>query len=338
MNQPLVSVVIPIYNVEKYLDRCISSVVDQTYRNLEIILVDDGSPDRCPGMCDQWADKDGRIRVIHKENAGLGMARNSGLEAASGKYIFFFDSDDYVELSTVEICVRHAEEHSADTVLFGRRDVYEDGRQGKAIHAEKLQVFRGAQVQNRLLPGLYTYAFGVGVSAWGKMYQREMFTANALRFPSERKIISEDAYFALEYFSKSDCSVLLPDVLYNYVNRDNSLSRGYRKDRQEKNDAFLQTCLDYIRKNDLPDEVTKHLKVRYHGYTIAALKQIMASDLTDREKKKMIRTVFCSAVLRDTLSFDVLRLDKPTVKVFFLLLKFRLFGLCRWLLNRKMRK
>ena len=89
-----VTVVLPIYNVEKYLDRSVKSIVEQTYTNLEIILVDDGSPDMCPQMCDEWARKDKRIKVIHKKNAGLGMARNTGIDNASGDYICFFDSDD----------------------------------------------------------------------------------------------------------------------------------------------------------------------------------------------------------------------------------------------------
>ena len=92
----LVTVVIPVYNVEAYLDRCVQSVVNQTYKNLEIILIDDGSPDNCPAMCDAWAQKDKRIKVVHKENAGLGYARNTGIEHATGEYICFFDSDDYV--------------------------------------------------------------------------------------------------------------------------------------------------------------------------------------------------------------------------------------------------
>ena len=97
-----VSIVVPVYNVEKYLDRCIESIVNQTYKNLEIILVDDGSTDSCPQMCDEWGLKDSRIKVVHKENAGLGMARNTGIDNALGEYIFFFGSDDYVDVTTVE--------------------------------------------------------------------------------------------------------------------------------------------------------------------------------------------------------------------------------------------
>ena len=93
----LISVIIPIYNVEAYLDECIASVIAQTYSNLEIILVDDGSPDNCPQMCDEWAAKDSRIRVIHKENGGLSDARNAGIDIATGEYIAFVDSDDWIE-------------------------------------------------------------------------------------------------------------------------------------------------------------------------------------------------------------------------------------------------
>ena len=94
--EALISVIVPVYKVEKYLDQCINSIVNQTYRNLEVILVDDGSPDGCPQLCDAWAKKDSRISVIHKENQGIGMARNTGMDHASGAYICFFDSDDFI--------------------------------------------------------------------------------------------------------------------------------------------------------------------------------------------------------------------------------------------------
>ena len=127
MNLPKVSVVIPVYNVEKYLDRCIDSVVNQTYRNIEIILVDDGSPDGCPKKCDEWSEKDSRIKVIHKENQGLGMARNTGIDNATGEYIFFFDSDDFVETTLVEKCLFAIKTTASDAAVFGRYDYFDDG-------------------------------------------------------------------------------------------------------------------------------------------------------------------------------------------------------------------
>ena len=104
---PLISVIVPIYNVEKYLARCVDSIVNQTYKNLEIILVDDGSPDRCPQMCDDYAEKDSRIKVVHKKNGGLSDARNAGMAVATGEYISFIDSDDWIETSMFELLLNN---------------------------------------------------------------------------------------------------------------------------------------------------------------------------------------------------------------------------------------
>jgi glycosyltransferase involved in cell wall biosynthesis len=123
----LVSVIVPVYNVEEYLDRCVESIINQTYQNIEIILVDDGSPDRCPQMCDAWAEKDNRIKVIHKKNAGLGMARNTGIEHALGEYICFFDSDDYIAVETIEKAYILAKEKCAEIVVFGTNSVDRNG-------------------------------------------------------------------------------------------------------------------------------------------------------------------------------------------------------------------
>ena len=127
MTKELISVVLPIYNVENYLDRCINSIVHQTYDNLEIILIDDGSPDSCPQKCDEWAKKDNRIKVIHKKNAGLGMARNTGIENASGEYLCFCDSDDYIDLETINKAYEVAKKNNADIVTFGINEVSSDG-------------------------------------------------------------------------------------------------------------------------------------------------------------------------------------------------------------------
>lgn len=169
MKAGLVSIVLPIYNVEKYLDRCIESVINQTYRNLEILLVDDGSPDDCPQKCEEWAKKDGRIKVIHKANAGLGYARNTGIENASGEYICFFDSDDYIDPSTIEKAYNTAQKNNSDMVLFGHYDVDVQGKIVRTyIPTTDKESYVGSEVQEVLLPDLVSDnpATGKSTNLW----------------------------------------------------------------------------------------------------------------------------------------------------------------------------
>ncbi len=285
MNKPKVSVVISIYNVENYLDRCIASVVNQTYENLEIILIDDGSPDKCPVICDEWAEKDSRIKVIHKKNAGLGMARNTGIDNATGDFIFFFDSDDYVDLKIVEKCVESACRTNSDVVIYGRNELYEDGTViEKRVRADK-DFYEEDLIKKILLPGMFTYDMGFGVSAWGKMFSLDKIKKHELRFKSEKEIISEDAYFTLEFFSLVSAASIVPEGLYYYFKRSNSLSRSFKKDRQEKNNVFLLRSLELIENKGLPSEVSVHLTARYHLFTLSAIKQIYSSDLETKQKK-----------------------------------------------------
>lgn len=333
----LVTVIIPIYNVEKYLDRCIESIVNQTYKNLEIILVDDGSPDNCPLMCDEWAKKDGRIKVVHKQNAGLGMARNTGIENATGKYIFFFDSDDYVDTTIVEKCVLSAEKYGADAVIYGRSEVYDDGRiVAKALKPTK-EVFTSQEVTSELLPAMFTYDMGFGVSAWGKMFSLDIFRKFNLRFVSEREIISEDAYFALEFFSRIKTASIVNESLYFYYKRGDSLSRVFRADRHSKNDIFYQKSMDYIKSADLPRNVATHFTARYHMYVIAAMKQLLSSDLPKKEKNVYLKEMFRSTVLRGSLTSDTLGVHTKNLRLFFTLLRFKMYPLCRAMLRVKNR-
>ena len=124
----LISVIVPIYNVEKYLDRCVESIINQTYKNLEIILVDDGSPDNCTQMCDDYAKKDSRIRVVHKENGGLSDARNAGMEVATGEYVSFIDSDDYISLDFYETLFQTMIDNDSDIVECSVVKFYENGK------------------------------------------------------------------------------------------------------------------------------------------------------------------------------------------------------------------
>lgn len=338
MEEQLVTIVVPVYNVEKYLNRCIESLVNQTYRNLEIILVDDGSPDNCPIICDEWADKDCRIKVIHKTNAGLGMARNSGIDCASGKYIFFFDSDDYVDVTIVEKCVLSARKHDSDVVIYGRCEVYEDGRCVPKEVASEKDVFVKEEVINDLLPAMFTYDMGFGVSAWGKMFSLDTIRRFSLRFVSEREIISEDAYFSLEYFSNISKALIINECLYFYYKREDSLSRSFRLDRHKQNDKFLQKTVSYARDKHLPEKVVTHLTARYHMYVVASMKQLLVSDLPAENKTVMLNEMFRSTVLRTSINTRVIKVHATSLKVFFALLKFRCYLICKGLLYIKLRE
>ena len=328
----LVSVVVPVYNVEDYLDDCVESILAQTYAELEIILVDDGSADGSGSLCDQWAARDGRIRVIHQENRGLGMARNRGLELARGTYVFFWDSDDSVENTLVEKCLDRARCHDAQVVLYGCSRV-----QGNRITPTPVRpgktVYRDEEVQAQLLPGLFTYDLGLGISAWGKMYKLDFLRLQGLSFPSEREIISEDGWFALELFSKVSCAAVLPECLYRYRCRSGSLTRGFRPDRQQKNDDFLLKSQAFSEELGLPDLVRNHLRSRYHGLTLGAMMQLTASPLSRREKRKALHAIYRSPVLQETLTEDVLMLDGKMPRVFWRCLRSRCYGLCTLLLH-----
>lgn len=215
----LISVIIPIYNVEEYLDRCISSVINQTYENLEIILIDDGSPDNCPQMCDNWAEKDPRIKVIHKKNGGLSAARNAGIEAATGAYIGFIDSDDYVAPDFYERMHSALFKENADLAICNYCSVTENGKvigKKNKYPPTMIEKLNSEQSHDKLNnPGEWGYY----VTAWNKLYKRELF--DTIRFPEGK--INEDNFIAHEVFFRCKQIVILGAVLYYYVQRADSI-------------------------------------------------------------------------------------------------------------------
>lgn len=218
----MVSIIVPIYNVEPYLRECIESVLAQTYQDYELILVDDGSPDGSGAICDEYSGKDQRIRVIHKVNGGLSDARNAGLDAATGKYVYFLDGDDTIEPNLLETAVRHMRDDT-DLVVFHYHHLYADGKK-EDCRDHLLGTFLLDSVQKRkdflitrFLP------FKLGWEAWSRMYLREKIEKYALRFADNRKIFAEDLYFCLCYCTHAQKVVSIDDCLYNYRQRDDSI-------------------------------------------------------------------------------------------------------------------
>ena len=234
----LISVIIPIYNVEAYLDECIASVIAQTYSNLEIILVDDGSPDNCPQMCDEWAAKDSRIRVIHKENGGLSDARNAGIDRSTGDYIAFVDSDDWIEPEMYEIMLAALKNENADICACNILSCFLERR--NAWGCEEYTVGGSAEILSLLYRDT-----AYPVSALNKLYHRKLW--NDLRFPKGK--ICEDAFTTYLLVDKASKIVQIPDALYCYRIRENSImTTAFSHKRMDEEEAW-RCNYEFIRDN-----------------------------------------------------------------------------------------
>ena len=237
-----VSVIVPVYNAEKYLRRSVDALLAQTLQDLQIILVDDGSKDTSGAICDEYAQKDARIHVIHQKNQGCGFARNSGLDAACGEYVGFADADDWVEPHMFESLYAAAVEHDADMVVAGmqRVDVIGDQERKEGFTVggfDTLEVFSGEQGRKKLILGMVgalphekndsRYDFAV----WKNLYKNSVIQRERIRFISEREIMSEDIFFQIQFISHIKAAVGIPGAFYHYYRFNVSLSNGYRKDR-----------------------------------------------------------------------------------------------------------
>lgn len=225
MENPKISVIIPVYGVEKYLDRCVQSIVNQSYKNLEIILVDDGSPDNCPKMCDEWALRDARIRTVHRENGGQSCARNTGLSIASGDYVTFVDSDDWIALYTYEYCMKLIEQYEgADVVQF---DVMLTSQYPANTVEEKevINVYEGKDILEYYMESSTRESGGFSVC-------RCLFEApTAKRYLFREGKINEDLDYKFKVLRDCKKWVVSNQVKYFYWQEGNSTSSGKLKPR-----------------------------------------------------------------------------------------------------------
>ena len=208
-----ISIIVPVYNVKPYLDECVRSVVQQTYRDIEIILVDDGSVDDSSAICDEWANKDSRVKVLHNKNQGLSAARNAGIDIACGEYIYFVDSDDYIKRELCAEAMRFFEETGADIVAFNFYEVHEDGTLSIPRHNHCGGMLTAYEALSQLVhDNLRTHA-------WSKVYKRELF-AN-IRFPVGYHC--EDIGTIYKLFMSANTIYVLDDKLYYYRQRQGSI-------------------------------------------------------------------------------------------------------------------
>ncbi|SFO26667.1 Glycosyltransferase involved in cell wall bisynthesis [Pseudobutyrivibrio sp. UC1225] len=338
--EKLVSIILPIYNVEKYLDRCMNSVLNQSYKNIEVIMVDDGAKDSCPEKCEDWAKKDSRVKVVHKQNAGLGEARNTGLEYVNGEFVFFLDSDDYVSEDLVESCLRIQEEKDSDVVLYGFSRVDRDGNVYKSnVPQSEKKHYVGEEIKNDVLPALLASkgktVSGLWMSAWCCMYKKATIDSINWEFVSERVIIAEDVYSLLQYYRAVNVVSIIDKPMYFYCDNDASLTHVYRPDRIDKINYFLRETLSKVEEYNYGSLIEECVCFLYSSFMIAALKMVVTADNASFiEKRKMlvkcIKSDECQRALKHG-GFNFKRLGKS---VLLLMMRLRFFDIVYFLLVR----
>lgn len=264
VSMELVSVVVPIYNVEEYLDRCVQSIRKQTYKKLEIILVDDGSPDLCGKMCDEYTQQDQRIKVIHKKNGGLSDARNVGAEAATGKYLLFVDSDDYIEPELVRKTVEAAEKYQSDIVLFDYKRLEPDG----SIEVCSIQ---GVPEKQTFCLDEYPQVMIESISAWNKLFSRTFFVESQIRFPIG--YYYEDLGSSPKYFLESKRLSYVQEAFYNYVIRDGSIMSETKEEKSYHDRCMMADgVIKYYQEKNAYQKYKSELEylLLFHVYFIPA--------------------------------------------------------------------
>ena len=340
MIRPKVSIIVPVYNVEKYLQRCIDSLKNQTLQEIEIILVDDASPDSSPQICDEAAKEDERIKVIHKVNEGAGKARNSALEIASGEYIGFVDSDDFVDTEMFQTLYEKAKEYDSDLVMSGVRFV--GGSMFSEEGASTLKTYFEQDTQFETEEELKELRMGIagampededdskyGMSIWKNLFRHEVIKQNNLLFRSEREVFSEDALFMIDYIACIRKATGLPEVFYNYCRNEDSISKSYKKDKMEKMLVFVDEVEKRLAKDIAPSEYQIYMDRFWQAMCrVLCLQEIIhASDMNIKysDLKARLKTICAHSLTVRTLKGYPIRKLPLKQGIFAYGMKYRLY-------------
>lgn len=242
---PDLSVIVPVYKVEKYLSGCIESILNQTYKDLELILIDDGSPDGCPEICDKFAANDCRVTVVHKKNEGVSIARNTGLDIAAGKYIGFVDADDFVSPNMYETLINEIEKNKCDIAIAGYDYVDEDGEVNRPYQQKETEIMNQHDVMLRQYDINPTIRFGV----CNKLFKKSLINTV---FPDDLKS-GEDGVFLFDYLKNINMAVFVHQPFYKNTERQGSATHGGLKPEDLKNALYMHKEMAEDVKKIYPD-------------------------------------------------------------------------------------
>ena len=303
MKNGLISIIVPVYKVEKYLCKCVDSILSQTYKNIEVILVDDGSPDLCGKICDSYLKKDNRVKVIHKSNGGLSSARNAGIEIAKGEYIGFVDADDYIDSRMYEILHSAITKESADMAVCELVMVDEFGKyieEKKELHND---IITGNEKYNIMF---LKWHF---IVAWNKLYSRHIF--DNLKYEVGK--IHEDEFIIHKILGKCKRIVTVQDELYYYVQRNDSIMGQGREAISIKSCNYIEALYDryyFLKKRNVDTDECVNIMSFYYAKVLTSIE--ISTDDEERYINKV--KLMVKEVLRDSSNFF---LSKNYFKVYF---------------------
>lgn len=334
---PLVSIVVPVYKVEKYLDRCVKSLVNQTLKDIEIILVDDGSPDRCPELCDEFSRMDRRIRVVHKKNGGLSSARNAGMAVARGKYIGFVDSDDDVEPDMYLQMSKTAEQEQVDFVMADYARIPEQGEP----YLKSLDIDAGKYDKKKIIKDIYpslimgeNIDYGPLLSVWHCLYRLEFLRRNSLLF-DEDILWSEDNIFSAEMgYCVNSFYYMKGHGLYHYYQNPGTITTSYRKrawDVYCRMNQHLHAYFDSVQDYDFSRQMNLH--IIYYGCNSMG----QTASLDSQERKMEIYFILNTKCLENALrKVEIVSLPVSfKLKIQLMLMKNKNYDLLNWMIGRR---
>jgi glycosyltransferase involved in cell wall biosynthesis len=321
---PTISVIIPVYKVELYLRQCINSILAQTYSNLEIILIDDGSPDDCGKICDEYAKKDNRIKVIHKKNEGLSEARNSGIDTATGEYLTFVDSDDWIEIDMIEVLYNNLVNNNADISCCGYAMVYTNST--KYLNNEKNLVLDKEQAIKEIFVNKKLNTF-----FWGKLYKKHIF--NKIRLPSGKHY--EDVFVIVDILLEAHICTVYPVSKYYYRQRKGSIVNSAYNPKIMNVIEAAERNLKIISSN-YPDIIEfANASLLKANLDVLARMIVNMKHIRIPEYKKVLSTVRQNYKIM--LKSDVLNWNKK-IKVLAIKINIRLYKLLQLINDRKRNK
>ena len=331
MNHPIISIIVPVYKVEPYLHQCVDSLMHQTYPHLEIILVDDGSPDNCGKICDEYAAADSRIKVIHQENQGVSAARNTALRNATGKYVMFVDGDDWTDTNTCEIAFKTLSQYQADIVMWSYVREYGSHSSPKEIFPDDIVVFKTSDACNplhRRFIGLIENELYHPENAdalcpvWGKLYRRETICTE---FTDLNEIGTyEDGLFNLQIFAHVDTAVFINNPMYHYRKTNmGSATSAYNPQLFFQWQHLFDLMNTYIVEHHLPKSYTEALNNRIALSLIGLGLNVISANITAKSKVQKISNILNAERYRGVYKQLQYQYFPLHWKVFFICAKYR---------------